>query len=198
MLFLHGVRDIVIRDRQSRRDDGKGGPRTIVILGAPKGQTFDKRQWTQLKFNNAIRDRGLKQELCLGSKKTLYEALGQALMLEIVKRTVFCQNSKNECHDIMEELASTQMEEETTSSLRTRDVGALATLRSFARTIKKDDGGTPGPGRTLSGNCSGQAPLRREQLERITMKTKLQGRKVRPITHVTNTVFTKEKMVIRL
>jgi hypothetical protein len=62
---------------------------------------------------------------------------------------------KNHCQDIIEELAPTQMEEDIASSLRARDVGALATLRSFACTVGKDDDGvTPGQACTLSGNCS--------------------------------------------
>jgi hypothetical protein len=44
----------------------------------------------------------------------------------------------------MEESAPTQTEEETASSLRARDVGAPATLGSFACIVGKDDVGTPG------------------------------------------------------
>jgi hypothetical protein len=40
------------------------------------------------KCNNGIRKRDLKQQLCLGSKETFYEALGQIIRLEIVKRTI--------------------------------------------------------------------------------------------------------------
>jgi hypothetical protein len=64
----------------------------------------------------------------------------------------------------MEKSALTSIEEETASILRASDVGALATVESFACTIKKEDGGTPGLARTLSGNCSGSVALRREQL----------------------------------
>jgi hypothetical protein len=39
-----------------------------------------------LKFNNGIRDRGLKQQLRLGSKEIFYEALGQNIELETAKR----------------------------------------------------------------------------------------------------------------
>jgi hypothetical protein len=62
----------------------------------------------------------------------------------------------------MEESAPTQTDDETTSSLRAKDVGAPATLGSFARTVgKEDDSGTPGSVRTLSGNRSGRPTVRR-------------------------------------
>jgi hypothetical protein len=59
------------------------------------------------------------------------------------------------------------MEEEFTSSLRARDIGALATLGSFARTIGDDDDGTLGPSHTLSANRSGQVALMREQQQHL-------------------------------
>jgi hypothetical protein len=64
--------------------------------------------------------------------------------------------------------AATQTEEEITNRLGARDVGALATLRSFARPVRKDDdGGTPGPSHTLSRNHSGRVTLMREQWEHL-------------------------------
>jgi hypothetical protein len=63
----------------------------------------------------------------------------------------------------MKELATAQAKEETAHGLRATDVGAPATLGSFACTIGEDDGGTPGPACTFSGNRSGQAALRRKQ-----------------------------------
>jgi hypothetical protein len=48
---------------------------------------FRKRHWVQPEFNNGIRGQGLKQELCLGSKKAR-EVLGQTIVLEIAKRAV--------------------------------------------------------------------------------------------------------------
>jgi hypothetical protein len=41
-----------------------------------------------LKFNNGIRGQGLKQDLHLGSKKTLYDSFGQIHELEVVKGAV--------------------------------------------------------------------------------------------------------------
>jgi hypothetical protein len=49
---------------------------------------FGKRRWAQQEFNNGIKGQRLKQELCLGSKKTSYEVLTQTIMLEIAKRAV--------------------------------------------------------------------------------------------------------------
>jgi hypothetical protein len=47
---------------------------------------------------------------------------------------VFCQDSKNEYQNIVEEPATTKTKEETAHTLRAKDVGAPATLRSFVRT----------------------------------------------------------------
>jgi hypothetical protein len=44
---------------------------------------------------------------------------------------------KNECQDIVEELATARVKEETTHSWNVRDVGAGATLGSFACTDRK-------------------------------------------------------------
>jgi hypothetical protein len=67
------------------------------------------------------------------------------------------------------------MEERTGANLReikaeiriNREAGAPTTLWNFCpQPSEKDAGGTSGPARTLSGNHSGRATLRREQLER--------------------------------
>jgi hypothetical protein len=83
----HGLGDAVKISRHSRRDDGK---RTsdYFVRGAPKWWEFEKRRRTQLKFSNVIRNRGMRQELRLGSKKIFHEALGQSHELEVVKRAV--------------------------------------------------------------------------------------------------------------
>jgi hypothetical protein len=46
---------------------------------------FEKRRQTQPKFDNGIRDRGRKEQLCLGCKGPVEEAVRQALVLEFVK-----------------------------------------------------------------------------------------------------------------
>jgi hypothetical protein len=83
--------------------------RDNVVQGTQKGWTFSRRHWVQPEYSNGIRDRDVteqlclrkdrrtgngirgwsrRQELCLGSTRTLYEACGQTHMLEIVKWTV--------------------------------------------------------------------------------------------------------------
>jgi hypothetical protein len=46
---------------------------------------FWKRRWKQPKFNNGIRDRGLKQQLRLRRKGNVNEALKETIALEVVK-----------------------------------------------------------------------------------------------------------------
>jgi hypothetical protein len=89
--------------------------------------------------NNGIRNRGLKEQLHLGSKETFYEALGQTIGLEIMKCTVgsTLRIQKNECQDTVVEPATTQVKEETAHSLRARVVGAPATLGGFVRTERE-------------------------------------------------------------
>jgi hypothetical protein len=56
----------------------------------------------------------------------------------------FHQDFKNECQDIVKELATTQVKEETIHSWNVRDVGAVATLGSFAHSDRKRrNGGMP-------------------------------------------------------
>jgi hypothetical protein len=102
----------------------------------------------------------------------------------------------------VEEPATAQVKEETTHNWRARDVGAPATLRSFARTIGKEDGGTPGQARTLSGNHLGQATLRlvqREQFESNHRENWATGKEGgADNTDVTSTALGIEKMAAQL
>jgi hypothetical protein len=98
--------------RRTRDDD---------VQETPKGPNFGNRHRAQPKCSNG----------------KVNETFRQALILEIVNSWVFHQDSKNECQDIVEELATTKTEEETASSLRARDVEASATLGSFAHTDQK-------------------------------------------------------------
>jgi hypothetical protein len=70
---------------------------------------------------------------------------------------VFHQTPKNELQDAGEEPATSQAKEETTSSLRARNEGALTTLGSFAHTDWKRRNGCSPVG------CEAQADLRREE-----------------------------------
>jgi hypothetical protein len=70
---------------------------------------------------------------------------------------VTCQDLKNECQNIVEELATAEMKEETVHSLRARDIEMPATVRSFVCTDQeRRNGGTPV-------GHSGQIALKREQ-----------------------------------
>jgi hypothetical protein len=51
-----------------------------------KGPVVEKRRQKGLECNNGIRNQGLKQQLCLGSKEIFYEALGQTTGLQIANR----------------------------------------------------------------------------------------------------------------
>jgi 5-methylcytosine-specific restriction endonuclease McrA len=59
-----------------------------VVQRNLRGQTFGNRRRALPNCNNDITDRGLRRELRLGSRDVFYEALGQTLELEIVKRAV--------------------------------------------------------------------------------------------------------------
>jgi hypothetical protein len=63
MLFLHCVRAAIIKDRLSRRDDGKDQNETTCGTG-------------------------LKQQLCLGSERAFNKTVSQALGFEVAKRAV--------------------------------------------------------------------------------------------------------------
>lgn len=58
------------------------------MQGTPKGPMFEKRQWTWPECSSSIRDRGLKEHLHLGSKRTLNKTFRQTIELEIAKRIV--------------------------------------------------------------------------------------------------------------
>lgn len=74
----------------------------------------------------------------------------------------------------------------------------VKTWRTQPHPNRKKDGGTPGLTRTLSRNHSGRAALRnrRSSWRVITLRTKSQGRKARPITDVISTGLRKEEMAI--
>jgi hypothetical protein len=75
----HGHKGLTVEKRRQ-----KNHTKDNVVRGTPAGQTFEKRCWARSKRNNGIRDRGLRWELCLGSKEIFYEALGQISGLEVV------------------------------------------------------------------------------------------------------------------
>jgi hypothetical protein len=84
----------------------------------------------------------------------------------------FCEDTGNEYYDIAEEPATTQVKEETTRSLRARDVQAPATLRTFTHTERKRRNGSRPVG------YSGQAALKRKQCNITT-----EGRDITRLQH---------------
>jgi hypothetical protein len=69
------------------RSPRKKQTKDFVVRGAPEERTFEKRQWTQLKFNNGIRHRGLKLQLRL-SERALNKTVRQTVGLEVAKQVV--------------------------------------------------------------------------------------------------------------
>jgi hypothetical protein len=62
----------------------QGQGKDSVVQGTWKGQTFGRRRQAQLECNNGIRDRGLRQQQCLGSKRKF----NKTTELETVKQIV--------------------------------------------------------------------------------------------------------------
>jgi hypothetical protein len=58
------------------------------VQGTSKRLTFEKRRWTHPECSNSIRDQGLKEQLLLGSKRTVTETHRKPLGLEIAKQVV--------------------------------------------------------------------------------------------------------------
>jgi hypothetical protein len=61
----------------------QGADTDSVVQGTPKEQMLQMRCWVQLKCNNDIRDWGLRQQLCLGSKETELKNMKQAAEFSI-------------------------------------------------------------------------------------------------------------------
>jgi hypothetical protein len=61
---------------------GKGN----VVQETQKEQTFRKRCWMQQECNNGIKNRDLKEQLCLGSKGNVNKTFRETLGLEITNR----------------------------------------------------------------------------------------------------------------
>jgi hypothetical protein len=98
--------------KQRTKDDG--------VCGTPKGQTFEKRCQVQPECNNGIRDRGLKEQLHLGSKRAFNKTIRQTLALEVVK--LAARSSIMTPNMSVEKPTTAHTKEETIHSLRARDV----------------------------------------------------------------------------
>jgi hypothetical protein len=53
-----------------------------------KGLTVQKRRWNGLEFNNGIKERGAKRQLCLGKERPSGRIFRKTVELEIEKRIV--------------------------------------------------------------------------------------------------------------
>jgi hypothetical protein len=144
----HGHKGPTVEKKRRKRRN-----RDYVLRGTPKGPTFENRRRARPKRNNGIRDRDLGRELRLGSKETFSEALGQTHELEVVKRAVGLRLGCGEwVTGHVEGSAPSETKE---------------TSKAQPSEKNEDDGGTPGPPRTLSRNGSGRAALRKEQREQL-------------------------------
>jgi hypothetical protein len=155
-----------------------------AVRGIPKGRTFEEKWRTQLKFNSGIRDRDLKQELCLGSKKTLYKALGQTHELEVVKRKVVISIGLRKISDWRLQRgrpALKQKKRRPKHSPRKRTEMMVVHLDRLA----------PYQGTAQEGESSGSC------WRVITEKDDTRGRRARPSTDVTSAALVKE-MAVRL
>jgi hypothetical protein len=65
---------------------GHQGPgKDSVVQGTQKGRTSGKGHQPKPEFNNGIRNRDLKEQLCVGSERAFSGIYRKALILEIVK-----------------------------------------------------------------------------------------------------------------
>jgi hypothetical protein len=94
--FLHGVVDIIVRDK--------------TVARTLKGRTFGKRLRAKPECSNGIRNRDLKEWLRLGSERTSLRIFGKTNAPEFVKRiagsSLKIRKTKNECQNIVEEAAT--------------------------------------------------------------------------------------------
>jgi hypothetical protein len=66
---------------------GRQGPgRDHVARGAPKGWTLERRKWAHQECNSGIRDRDLKEQLCLKKDRTSGRLFRKTIKLEVVKQ----------------------------------------------------------------------------------------------------------------
>jgi hypothetical protein len=93
---------------------------------------FVKEHQAKPRGNKGIRDRGLKQQLGLGSEENVNDTFRVTLGLEITKSPVFCQDSKNRCQDTVEGSAPSEMKEETSKALPSEKMMMVVHLEQLA------------------------------------------------------------------
>jgi hypothetical protein len=135
--FLHGVRDTFVRDQAA----------TVLQENLEMSDVREEITDTsgRQKCNKGPRLKGATTSEGGEDIRQDFRENHRAGDREANSR-VFCQDSKNECQNIVEEPATAQTKEETTHSLRARGVGAPTTLGSFAPTNRKRNDGEPKEG----------------------------------------------------
>jgi hypothetical protein len=110
----------MVKQRRWKRQTRDG-----VAGGTSRGRTFGKWRQAQSKCNNGIRNQGLNERLCLGSRRTPSKTFRQTVGLEIVKRTV--KSLVGIRKTIVRTLWRSQpplKQKETANGIRVMDVGA--------------------------------------------------------------------------
>lgn len=93
----------------------KNRTRYGVEQGARKGQMFGKRHHMKPKGSHGVKNRYVKEQLHLRSERTSSRIFGKMIWLEIAKQIAsLCQDVENEGLDIVEGLAPSKTEKETT------------------------------------------------------------------------------------
>jgi hypothetical protein len=77
MPFLHLTRDMFVSDRAG-----------TMLQEEPLKDRCSRRQWMHQEYSSGIRDRDLKEQLCLRIKRTSSRIFRKALMLNIMKQRV--------------------------------------------------------------------------------------------------------------
>jgi hypothetical protein len=132
----------------------QGHGRSNVVCGATKGRTLGRRYQPKLECKNGTRNRGLRQQLHLGSKRAFNKIVRKTFKLEFVNR--IAGSSIRMQVDIVEGSAPSETEKETAHRVGAGNVGAPAILGSFASVVGKrktrkaqDDSDIPGWTSTL-------------------------------------------------
>jgi hypothetical protein len=125
--------------------------------------------------------------------KTFFEARGQTLELEIVKRAAATSIRRRKwISGHCGKVGLLQNERRDGTQSRNCKCRSIDHSRNFwPHQPEDDDGDIPGPTGTQWGNHSGRAALRREQLKSKDRENRATRRKVRPITDVSSTVLRK-------
>jgi hypothetical protein len=138
-----------------------------------RSKSADTREETSAETRVQKQNKELRPATVATSRKQegVHEIVRKTFELEFINKkarsSVRMQEGTGHCRGS----APSEMEKVTALTVEAGNVGAPATLGSFAPTVsgedgtKQDDGDTPGSTGTLEESHSGQAALRREQRE---------------------------------